>query len=169
MRINPQFSNRMIEASRSVLNRYIPDIYLYSDVYKGEDSGKSPGYGLSLLSETTTGAMHCAEALSQPGVAPEDIALVASRALLQEIQKGGCVDSHHQILVLLFMVLGSEDVGRCRMGEPTTRTIQFLRDVKEAFGTSFKITPAEKGDSMSTELLYSCYGVGYVNANRTLS
>ena len=31
----------MIEAARSVLNRYIPDIYLYSDVYKGEDSGKS--------------------------------------------------------------------------------------------------------------------------------
>jgi RNA 3'-terminal phosphate cyclase (RTC), insert domain len=31
----------MIEASRSVLNRYIPDIYLYSDVYKGEESGKS--------------------------------------------------------------------------------------------------------------------------------
>ncbi len=40
VRVNPQFSNRMIEASRSVLNRYIPDIYLYSDVYKGEDSGK---------------------------------------------------------------------------------------------------------------------------------
>ena len=31
----------MIEASRSILNRYIPDIYLYSDVYKGEESGKS--------------------------------------------------------------------------------------------------------------------------------
>lgn len=40
VRVNPQFSNRMIEASRSVLNRYIPDIYLYSDVYKGEESGK---------------------------------------------------------------------------------------------------------------------------------
>ena len=40
VRVSPQFSNRMIEASRSVLNRYIPDIYLYSDVYKGEDSGK---------------------------------------------------------------------------------------------------------------------------------
>lgn len=23
-----------------MLNRYIPDIYLYSDVYKGEESGK---------------------------------------------------------------------------------------------------------------------------------
>lgn len=33
----------MIEAARSVLNRYIPDIYLYSDVYKGEDSGKYVG------------------------------------------------------------------------------------------------------------------------------
>lgn len=41
VRVNPQFSNRMIEASRSILNRYIPDIYLYSDVYKGEESGKS--------------------------------------------------------------------------------------------------------------------------------
>lgn len=139
VRVNPQFSNRMIEASRSVLNRYIPDIYLYSDVYKGEDSGKcvqhllcmrmdiesmsrSPGYALSLLAESTTGAMHFAEAVSKPGVPPEDIALQASRALLAEIKSGGCVDRQHQTLILLMMVIGSEDVGRCRMGEPTVRT-----------------------------------------------
>jgi RNA 3'-terminal phosphate cyclase-like protein len=131
----------MIEASRSVLNRYIPDIYLYSDVYKGDESGKfvlssgryhsqallislhrSPGYALSLLAESTTSAIHCSEAVSQPGVAPEDIALLATRALLSEIKLGGCVDCKHQTLVLLMMVLGSEDVGRCRMGEPTPRT-----------------------------------------------
>ena len=40
VRVSPQFSNRMIEAARFVLNRYIPDIYLYSDVYKREESGK---------------------------------------------------------------------------------------------------------------------------------
>ena len=131
----------MIEAARSVLNRYIPDIYLYSDVYKGEESGKyvphffvpsgwliitgfarSPGYALSLVAETTTSAIHCAEAVSQPGVAPEDIALHATRSLLSEIESGGCVDQKHQSLVLLMMVLGSEDVGRCRMAEPTERT-----------------------------------------------
>lgn len=122
VRVSPQFSNRMIEAARSVLNRYIPDIYLYSDVYKGEDSGKSPGYALSLLAESTTGAIHSAETVSQPGVTPEDIALQASRALLCEIKRGGCIDRQHQILVLMMMVLGSEDVGRCRMGEPTPRT-----------------------------------------------
>ncbi|KAI0810887.1 18S rRNA biogenesis protein [Irpex lacteus] len=169
VRVSPQFSNRMIEASRSVLNRYIPDIYLYSDVYKGEDSGKSPGYALSLLAESTTGAIHSAEAVSQPGITPEDIALQASRALLGEIRRGGCVDRQHQVLVLLLMVLGSEDVGRCRMGEPTPRTIQFLRDVKQAFGTSFKIVPGDPSDPESSELLFSCYGTGYVNANRSLA
>lgn len=83
---------------------------------------RSPGYALSLLAESTTGAMHSAEAVSQPGVTPEDIALQASRALLSEINRGGCVDRQHQTLVLLMMVLGSEDVGRCRMSEPTPRT-----------------------------------------------
>jgi len=159
----------MIEASRSVLNRYIPDIYLYSDVYKGDESGKSPGYALSLLAESTTSVIHCAEAISQPGVVPEDIGLQASRALLAEISKGGCVDRKHQTLILLMMALGSEDIGRCTMGEPTPRTIQFLRDLRSFFGTTFKIVPADSTESLVPQLLYSCYGTGYVNANRTLA
>ncbi|KAF9246298.1 18S rRNA biogenesis protein [Melanogaster broomeanus] len=169
VRVSPQFSNRMIDSCRSVLNRYIPDIYLYSDVYKGEESGKSPGYALSLLAESTTSAIHCSEAVSKPGVTPEDVALLGSRALLSEIRHGGCVDRKHQSLVLLMMVLGSEDVGRCRMGEPTARTIQFLRDIRSFFGTSFKIVSANPSDPSCKELLYSCYGTGYVNANRTLA
>ncbi|KAF9227655.1 18S rRNA biogenesis protein [Gyrodon lividus] len=169
VRVSPQFSSRMIDSGRSVLNRYIPDIYLYSDVYKGDESGRSPGYALSLLAESTTSAIHCSEAVSKPGGTPEDVALLASRALLSEIRRGGCVDRKHQSLVLLMMVLGSEDVGRCRMGEPTARTIQFLRDVRSFFGTSFKIVSANPSDPSCTELLYSCYGTGYVNVNRTLA
>ncbi|KAF9483820.1 18S rRNA biogenesis protein [Pholiota conissans] len=169
VRVTPQFSNRMIEASRSILNRYIPDIYLYSDVYKGNESGKSPGYALTLLAESTTSAIYCAEAISEAGVAPEDIGLRATRALLTEVEKGGCVDQKHQILVLLMMVLGSEDVGRCRMAEPMPKTIQFLRDIRTFFATSFKIVPADISDPNCSQLLYSCYGTGYVNANRTLA
>jgi len=139
VRVSPQFSTRMIESARSVLNQFIPDIYLYSDVYKGDESGKcglfillewpriegfdrSPGYALSLVAESTTSALHCAEAVSQPGVAPGDVALQAARLLLNEVERGGCVDQKHQILILLMMLLGSEDVGRCRMAEPTERT-----------------------------------------------
>lgn len=143
---------------------------------------------MSLLSESTTGALHCAEAVSVPGGTPEDTALVASRALLAEIQRGGCVDRTHQVLVLLMMVLGSEDIGRCRMGEPSARTlvnysynvleiylresvyrIQFLRDVRDFFGVSFKISPAEPTIPSSTDLIFSCLGTGYVNANRTIA
>lgn len=40
VRVSPQLSHRMVEAARSVLNRYIPDIYIHTDVYKGQDSGK---------------------------------------------------------------------------------------------------------------------------------
>ena len=118
---------------------------------------------------------------------PEDIALKATRALLSEIEKGGCVDRKHQCLVLLYMVLGSEDVGKVVMGEPTPRTwvpfhssgsirrinllhsIQFLRDVKDFFATSFKIVPTDPSDPDCKTLAYSCYGTGYVNANRTLA
>ena len=86
------------------------------------NSCRSPGYGLTILAESTTSGIHCAEAISEPGVAPEDIGLKATRGLLAEIEKGGCVDQKHQTLVLLMMVLGSEDVGRCCMGEPTSKT-----------------------------------------------
>ena len=149
---------------------------------------RSPGYALSLLAESTTGALHCAEAVSKPGVPPEDIARQATYALLEEIKRGGCVDRSHQILVLLMMVLGSEDIGRCRMGEPSPRTyvfpsyirgcvadairflrIQFLRDVREVFGVSFKIAKADATHPDSTDLIFSCLGTGYVNANRTLA
>lgn len=85
-------------------------------------SDRSPGYALSLLAESTTSAIYCAEAISRPGVSPEDIALEATRSLLSAIQKGGCIDERHQRLVLLFMILGSEDVGRCGMAEPSPRT-----------------------------------------------
>jgi len=159
----------MIEASRSVLNQFIPDIYLYSDVYKGDESGKSPGYALTLLAESTTGALHCSEAVSRPGVTPEDTALQSTYALLTEIERGGCIDRLHQPLVLLYMVLGSEDVGRCVMSEPTPRTIQFLRDIKEFFGISFKIAPHPGSQTNPRELLFACYGTGHINANRTLA
>jgi RNA 3'-terminal phosphate cyclase-like protein len=149
VRVSPQFSNRMIEAARSVLNRYIPDIYIYADVYKGEESGKcvssssfrfpclppyrgdtllyscrSPGYALTLLSESTTSALHSAEAASPPtgGTTPEEVALKATYELLNEVRKGGCVDRSLQSLVLVGMCLGSEDVGRCRMGELSARS-----------------------------------------------
>jgi len=128
----------MVESARSILNRYIPDIYLYTDVYKGEESGKSPGYGITLISQSTTSVLHSSECHSVPAASsstttntavpsravqtPEEIALHAARLLLEDIATGGCVDSKHQWLVLLLMVLGKEDVSKCLMGDLTAHT-----------------------------------------------
>lgn len=65
-RVAPAMANRMGIASRELLTRYIPDVYIYTDVYKGAESGKSPGYGLTLVAESTTGALISAECFLQP-------------------------------------------------------------------------------------------------------
>ncbi|CAE6474970.1 unnamed protein product, partial [Rhizoctonia solani] len=166
VRVSSDKCPRMIDSCREVLNRYINDIYLVADVYRKDDSGKSPGFGMSLVATSTTGALHCAETIGGAGAIPNGIGYAASRSLLSEIQRGGCVDRHHQWLVLLLMVLGSEDVGRCRMGELTVKSVQFLRDIKQFFGTSFKIVPAPDSES---ELLVSCFGTGYINSNKAVA
>ncbi|WVQ82113.1 18S rRNA biogenesis protein RCL1 [Cryptococcus sp. DSM 104549] len=165
-RVSPQFANRMVESARSILNRYIPDIYLYTDVYKGDDSGKSPGYGLTLVTQSTTSAVHSAECLSTPDVVstPEEIALHASRLLLEELSRGGCVDSKHQWLVALLMALGKEDVSKCLFGSLTPHTIQFFRDMFTFFGTKYKITEEASG-----EVMISCIGIGYSNVNKSMA
>jgi RNA 3'-terminal phosphate cyclase-like protein len=81
---------------------------------------RSPGYGLTLVSQSSTSVLHSAECLSSSEpTTPEDVALHAARMLLDEIGRGGCVDSRHQWLVMLLMVLGKEDVGKCMMGDLT--------------------------------------------------
>jgi RNA 3'-terminal phosphate cyclase-like protein len=101
---------------------------------------RSPGYGLTLLSQSTTSALHTSETISIPATSranpsdhstpsseqafqtPEDLALNAARALLEQVSRGGCVDESYQWLVCMLMVLGSEDVARCRMGTLTPLT-----------------------------------------------
>ncbi|CAG8546856.1 4346_t:CDS:2 [Funneliformis mosseae] len=161
-RVSPQNANRLVDSARSVLNRYIPDVYIYTDVYKGEESGKSPGFALSLVAESTTGALYSAEQAALPGETPEDIGSKTAKLLLNELSKGGCVDSLNQWLTLLLMVLGPEDVSKVRVGNLTAFTIQYLRDLRDFFATTFKI----KSDTKNNTLLMACVGVGYINYSK---
>lgn len=162
VRVSPQLSNRLVAAARSVLNRYIPDVYIYTDVYRGEDSGKSPGYALTLLGSSTSHVLHSSEASScpppgHPSLAPprrgevaaswvppspEDLGVAAARQLLEEIRRGGCVDRGFEWLVATMLVLGGEDVGRATVGGPLDAFfVEHLRDLRAFFGTTFKIKP----------------------------
>jgi len=188
VRVSPQLANRLVASARSVLNRYIPDIYIYTDVYRGSESGKSPGYGLTLLGTSTSTALYTAEAISYPTSTPEDIGVLASRRLLKQILRGGCIDQGFEWFGLLFLLLSHQtDIGRIKIGGPFTEAlITWIRDLKKVFGVQFKITPAERplnseppesveedgDDEEESELLpheyiVSAVGLGWVNTAKS--
>uniref|UniRef100_A0ACB8ES52 rRNA-processing endoribonuclease n=1 Tax=Sphaerodactylus townsendi TaxID=933632 RepID=A0ACB8ES52_9SAUR len=92
VRVSPQIANRIVDSARNILNKFLPDIYIYTDHMKGTSSGKSPGFGLSLVAETTNGTFLSAELASNPqgeGVAvlPEDLGTNCAKLLLEEIYR----------------------------------------------------------------------------------
>jgi RNA 3'-terminal phosphate cyclase-like protein len=159
---SPQFANRMVETARGVLNDYIPDVYIYSDHYKGKDSGLSGGFGMSLVAESTTGVYLSASVTAIEGTLPEDLGKVTALSLMNEISQGGCVDSAHQAMMLLLMILCPEDVSKIRLGKLTPYTVDCLRLYKEIFGVTFKIVP----DPGTTTCVLSCLGIGFKNMAR---
>ena len=60
-KVSPQIANRVVTKARSVLNQYCHDVYLYTDAYKGAEGGASPGFGVTLVAESTTGCLHSVE------------------------------------------------------------------------------------------------------------
>ncbi len=40
VRVNPSMANRLVDSARSILNQYLPDVYIYTDIVKGTEAGK---------------------------------------------------------------------------------------------------------------------------------
>lgn len=55
LRTSPTMTNRMIEAAKGVLLKYIPDVFILTDHRKGPGSGLSPAFGITLAAETING------------------------------------------------------------------------------------------------------------------
>ncbi|RKP04120.1 hypothetical protein CXG81DRAFT_8650 [Caulochytrium protostelioides] len=161
-RISPHMANRVADAARGLLTRFLPDVYVYTDVYKGADAGLSPGYGLTLICETQTGALISAECAYQPRSYIKDLGVRAARLLLREIQMGGAVATSSQWLVLLMMALGPEDVSTIRLGMLSNFTMQFLRDLRTFMNVTFKFTNTGKNGGVQA----SCFGTGFANISR---
>ncbi|XP_012264455.1 probable RNA 3'-terminal phosphate cyclase-like protein [Athalia rosae] len=175
IRVSPAIANRMVESAKGVLLKFLPDVYIHTDQTRGASSGKSPGFGLSLVAETTSGIFLSGEAfspLTEKGslpCVPEDLGREAALHLLDEIYRGGCVDSPFQSLAALFMALGKKDVSKMTVGPLTQAMTQFLRDLRDFFGIVFKLDTAKSDESTEDEQLLislTCVGIGYTNINR---
>lgn len=182
VRVSPTFAQRLVNGAKEVLSPLCSDTRIYTDVYRGNESGKSPGYGLTLVSTSTTSALHSAEALSRPASdsssdgqdqeqrTPEELGAQAAYELLSSISDGSCVDKGMEWLACLCMALGSEDVGRVRVTGPLDPLlVQFLRDLKDFFGVTMKVRPLRELPSNADvevpeeALVLSCVGMGYAN------
>ena len=142
-----------------ILNAFLPDVFITTDHNKGAEAGASPGYGVALVATTTSGCAFGAQRASgrAPGISlssasssssaatspdpPEDLGAEAAGLLLDEIARGGCIDTCAQPLAFTFMVLGPADVSRLRVGRLGPAGVATLRLIKEFFGVVFLLTP----------------------------
>jgi RNA 3'-terminal phosphate cyclase-like protein len=158
-RVAPTMSNRIVEGAKGVLSVLTQDVFIYTDHYKGEQSGKSPGYACALVAETTDGCLTGTDCTAKSGGdLPEDVGSAAALQLLHELSLGGCVDRTNQWLALVLMALGPSDVSKLRFGtELTEAAMEAMRLIKDFFGVVFKI---ERDVQHEGTILVSCVGSG---------
>mmetsp|Transcript_8477 Transcript_8477/g.10716 ORF Transcript_8477/g.10716 Transcript_8477/m.10716 type:complete len:398 (-) Transcript_8477:39-1232(-) len=176
-RIPPSSAARAAHSAKGLLHRLLPDVWIHTDTHSSSGKknsngvggcGPSPGISLCLAAETTNGIILASETClnsskySRGSLLPEDLGVKGAAMLLDEIRKGGCVDTGAQSTALLMMCLGPEDVSRIRVGTLSQYAIVSLRLLKKAFDVEFKV----KADNDSKSVVLSCLGTGYRNMAR---
>ena len=175
---------RCIEAARGILNPMTGDTYIYSDVTsapfvptqgKLETAPKRKtgiGFGLSLVAESTTGCLYSADVASPAagGVPPEDLGQACAYQLLESVARSGCISLEAAPLMLILMAMGSEDVGRIRVGKEilaSEQLIQLGRDLKAFGNNGWGIREANADDS--DDFIISMVGRGLGNVGRKIA
>lgn len=179
-KIPPSSAARVAHSSKGMLHRLLPDVWIHTDAHSskskkpsGKDPGTagcgpSPGLSLTLTAESTSGVALSAECCLDVGrdakrtLLPEDLGVRGAAMLLDEIRKGGCIDTTAQSVALLLMCLGPEDVSRIRVGTLSPYSIVSLRLFKKALDVEFKV----KADPETRTVMLSCLGSGYRNMAR---
>jgi RNA 3'-terminal phosphate cyclase-like protein len=167
--VSSSMAARVAYSAKGVFHKLLPDVWIHTDVHtpKRHACGPSPGMSLVVSSESTTGVVLTAECCldhsSKENRAamelPEELGQRGACMLLEEIRRGGCIDTTCQSLVFLWMALTPEDVSRIRVGTLSQYSMETLRLIKRAFDVEFKVTP-----EMETKtVLLSCLGMGYRN------
>ncbi|KAK4784583.1 hypothetical protein SAY86_018951 [Trapa natans] len=179
-RVSVQLENTAIHSARGIFNRLLPDVHIFTDHRTGPQAGKSPGYGMSLVAETTSGCFISTDtAVSYRGgneevemeeekteiVPAEDLGEQTASALLGEIEQGGVVDSVHQGLLFLLCAACPPDVSKVRVGKLSPYGIGTLRNIRDFLGVTFVIKP----DPSTETVILKCVGCGLKNFSKKVS
>jgi RNA 3'-terminal phosphate cyclase-like protein len=175
---------RMIDAARGILNQYAADTYVFSDVSPAALVSKSDkndpaarkkiglGFGLSLVAESSTGALYSADTASPPagGQPPEDIGEYCAYQLLESVARGGCASLEAAPTLIILMSMGSPDVGRIQLGRDVVANegiIQLARDLNKFGAAGWGMRNPDEEEN-STETLISIVGQGIGNVGRKI-
>ena len=175
---------RMIEAARGILNPFVSDTYIFSDLSsaafvpapeKNNPKAKKKtglGFGLSLVAESSSGCLYSADAASPPagGQPPEDIGQACAYQLLESISRGGCVSLEAAPTIITLMSMGSEDVGRLQLGKDVLgneNIVQLARDLSTFGNAGWGIREAD-GERGGSEIVISVVGRGIGNVARKI-
>ncbi|KAL4472902.1 hypothetical protein ABPG72_007779 [Tetrahymena utriculariae] len=151
-RVNPSILNRIITSARGIFNDFLPDVYIYSDFYKGGNKeGSSAGYSISLIAEYNNGQLvsidECLDESHPPNYnLPEAVGERAALALLDEILYTGFADSSNQSIVLTLMALSERKISSVRLGRITPYTVENLKIIQQFLGITFKIEADEEAE-----------------------
>lgn len=165
-RISPASVNRIVDAAREALQPTAVDTFIYSDVARGDEAGKSPGFGVTIVAETKSGWPIVAEGVGTKGSVPEDLGRDVALKLLEEISLRGTLSSPQATMALLFMVLGKEDVGRLLIGKGvvTPKIVRLLRYVKAFW--NLEVVFKEESEH---ELVVAVKGSGFVSSSKKIA
>lgn len=174
---------RMIHAAREILNPLVTDIHIAAQydqaplVPTGDKAGSKRrlgiGFGLSLVAESNSvGVLYSADVVIPPagGEVPEEVGKRCAYQLLETIVKGGCVSPVSAGAVLILMAMGSEDVGRLRIGKDVVGTedmVGLARDLKIFGASSWGLRDVE--DDESGDLIIAVKGTGVGNVGRKIA
>lgn len=176
-------NSRMIHSAREILNPFVNDIHIAAQydqaplVSTGDKAGSKRrlgiGYGLSLVAESNaTGVLYSADVVVPPGggEVPEDIGKRCAYQLLETISQGGCVTQSSASSLLILMAMGSEDVGRVRVGKDVIGTqdmVGLARDLRTFGASSWGLRDVESDDS--GDIIISVKGTGVGNVGRKIA
>ena len=158
-KLSPSIITRVIDSSKMMLCKLLPDAHIYSDARRGSESGSSPGYSLTIVGESTSTSLVVSEGVADPGEIPEEFANRITAEFLSKVAINGWGDPSRQWFIFLLAALSSEDASSIHMGPLTPFSIEFLKQLHLFFGISFRLK--ENRDTGS--VLATCIGTGFRN------
>jgi RNA 3'-terminal phosphate cyclase-like protein len=168
IKVAPDLPQRTATAAKGVLLNILPDVYVVTDVDegKGRRSELCSGYGVLLVAETTgSTAVISQETTARGREAPEDVGARCAHLLLDQILEGGCIDAHHQMLVLLLMALAPDEISVARLGRLTPSGISALVIMESFFGVTCAVKEEAQtdGPGLPRSTLVTCMGSNAIN------